>query len=141
MQSATHEDFSREDRAKPSSDRDFGLVMAGALAFFGLIPALRGRPLRLWCLEAGLGLLIAALVLPEILHPFNILWTKLGHLIGKITNPIVTGLMFFLLFAPIAFLMRIFGSDLLRLKLHQGESYWIPRIPPGPAPDSQRNQF
>jgi hypothetical protein len=142
MQTATHEDFDRADQAKPSSDRTFGLVMAGALIFFGLVPRLRGRPFRIWCLEAAAIFLVAALVVPAVLHPLNVFWTKLGHLVGRVTNPIITGLLFFVVFAPLAFLMRLFGSDLLRLKLQPpGESYWIPRVPPGPPPSTLRNQF
>ena len=39
-------------------------------------------------------------------------------------------------------LMRAFGKDFLRLKRdRQAASYWIPREPPGPAPDSLKNQF
>jgi hypothetical protein len=77
-----------------------------------------------------------------LLHTLNLAWTRLGQLIGNVTNPIVMGLMFFLLFAPVAVWLRFFGRDLLRLKPDpSANSYWIPRAPPGPAPETQRNQF
>jgi len=142
MSSATHEDFSRQEQAKASSDRSFGFVFVVAFAFFGLSPLFRGRPVRVWCLIVSAVVLLVALVAPGILHPLNLLWTKLGHLIGQVTNPIITALMFYLLFTPVAFLLRLTGSDLLRLKPDpQGSTYWIPRVPPGPVPDSMRNQF
>jgi hypothetical protein len=52
------------------------------------------------------------------------------------------GFMFYLIFTPAALLFRLLGRDFLRLK-PEGEagSYWIPRNPPGPAPESMRNQF
>jgi hypothetical protein len=142
MQSATHEDFSRQEHAKASSDRSFGFVFAAVFAFFTISPLLRGKPMRMWCLAVSAVCLVAALVAPAVLHPLNLLWTRLGYLISKVTNPLITGLMFYLLFTPVAFLLRVFGSDLLRLKRDAQEStYWIPRVPPGPSPDTLRNQF
>lgn len=142
MQSATHEDFSRQEHAKASSDRSFGFVFAVAFAFFAFTPLLRRNPVRIWCLVVSGIFLLLALAIPVVLHPMNLLWTRLGHLISKVTNPIITALMFYLLFTPVAFLLRVFGNDLLRLKgSPQDSTYWIPRVPPGPAPESMRNQF
>ena len=43
---------------------------------------------------------------------------------------------------PIGLMMRANGRDPLRLKLDsKADSYWIPRDPPGPAPESMINQF
>jgi hypothetical protein len=67
---------------------------------------------------------------------------KLAWLISKITNPIITGLMFYLLFTPAALICRWIGKDLLRLKYdHAADSYWIPRDPAGPPPETMQNQF
>jgi hypothetical protein len=83
-----------------------------------------------------------ALTGPSLLHRLNLLWTRLAVLLSKITNPIITGLMFYILFTPVAFALRLLGKDLLRLKLPpEGGSYWIPRKPAGPAPESMQNQF
>ena len=44
--------------------------------------------------------------------------------------------------APIGLVMRMFGKDFLRLKLDRNaKSYWIDRAPPGPPPQSMKNQF
>jgi hypothetical protein len=52
------------------------------------------------------------------------------------------GLMFFLVFTPMALLIRLRGKDLLRLRRDpEAPSYWIPRQPPGPAPDTLKQQF
>ena len=43
---------------------------------------------------------------------------------------------------PIGLVMRAFGKDFLRLKLDRdAKSYWIDRSPPGPPPQSMKNQF
>ena len=82
------------------------------------------------------------LIAPAILAPLNRGWTRLGLLLFKVVNPIVLGLIFLVTIVPIGLLLRAFGKDPLRLKFEpQAPSYWIPRDPPGPAPDSMPHQF
>ena len=43
---------------------------------------------------------------------------------------------------PTALIMRCMGKDLLHRKLDRdAESYWIERRPPGPDPDTMKQQF
>jgi hypothetical protein len=142
LRTGVHEDFSRLDSTGGSSDRSFGLVMAGFFALVALLPLWRGRPYRLWALVVSGAFLVLALIAPTLLRPLNLLWTRLALLLSKITNPIITGLMFYILFTPVAFALRLIGKDPLRLKLPtNGGSYWIPRKPGEPAPESMQNQF
>lgn len=142
MQSATHESFTSSHRHKGSSDRSFGIVFAIFFALLTFWPLLRGRPVRWWAAGVSGAFLLIAFAAPSILHPLNVVWTRLGLLISKITNPIVTGLMFYLIFTPAALLMKALGKDLLNLKYDRtSKSYWIVRDPPGPLPESMRNQF
>ena len=98
--------------------------------------------MRWWAAGVSAVFLLITFTAPSILHPLNVVWTRLGLLIGKITNPIVTGLMFYLIFTPAALLMKALGKDLLNLKYDRtSKSYWIVRDPPGPLPESMRNQF
>ncbi len=83
----------------------------------------------------------ATLFMPRTLTPLNRLWYGLGMLLGKIISPIVLGLMFFVLITPVSLITRLFGRDELRLKKRDVESYWIDRLPPGPASDSFKNQY
>ena len=138
----THEELSRKHAVKGSSDRAFGLVFAVFFAFVGLAPLWKHHPLRSWALVlAGLFLAIG-LVRPGLLHPLNQAWIRLGLLLGKVVNPIVMGLLFFLVVAPTALIFRLLGKDPLRLSLDAGaSSYWIERRPPGPAPQTMSNQF
>jgi hypothetical protein len=142
MTGGIHEDFSREASARGSSDRSFGWVFTGFFALLAFLPLLRGKPLRSWALGVSGGFLLLALVRPRLLHPLNRLWTRLAVLISKVTNPIMTGLMFYVLFTPVAIVLRLLGKDLLRLKGQPAaKTFWIPREPPGPAPETMRNQF
>jgi hypothetical protein len=137
-----HEDFNRDEVVNPSSNRTFGMVLAVFFALIGLLPLLRGHPLRLWALPLSGIFLLAALVAPAMLAPLNRVWTALGALLHKITNPIILGVFFYLVFTPFGSLLRLLGKDFLRLKwVPDGESYWILRRPPGPPPEGMSNQF
>ena len=117
-------------------------MMAAFFAVVALLPLRAGHPARVWALGTAAALLAVALARPSLLHVPNLLWRRLGLLLGKIVNPIVLGLMFFLVFAPAALCLRLAGKDPLRLKKPiDGKSYWIPRDPPGPDPESMRLQF
>ena len=63
----------------------------------------------------------------EILLPLNKIWMRFGLLLGLIVSPLVLGLIFFCIFTPLAFLMRLSGRDELRLKIKNKTSHWIPR--------------
>ena len=142
MEAQTHENFSRAEPAKSSSDRSFGFIFAVVFAFLGAVPLLRGKPARLWSLSVSAIFLLLALTVPTILGPLNRLWMRVGLLISKVTNPIIASLMFFLVFTPVALFLRLLGKDLLRLKFDSGaNTYWIIRRPPGPSPETMRNQF
>jgi hypothetical protein len=52
------------------------------------------------------------------------------------------GLLFFGAVLPTGFVMRALGKDPLRLKIEGNrESYWVKRRPPGPAPETMKDQF
>lgn len=138
----THEDFSRQEDIKPSSDRSFGLVIAAFFLIIAFWPLIHAEPVRWWAL--GVAAIFAALTLlwTAALAPLNKLWMKLGVLLYRVVNPIVLGLLFYVTVTPIALLMRMLGKDPLRLRRDpDAPSYWIDRTPPGPTPESMKNQF
>ncbi len=137
-----HEDLSRIALVKGSSDRSFGIVLAAAFAIAGVLPLRHGAPVRIWALAAAGAFLLIALIYPAILHWPNRGFSKLGLMIGRVTNPIVTALLFGLVFVPMGLILRLMGKDPLRLKLDpNAATYWIHRDPPGPEPESMRRQF
>ena len=140
--SGLHENLEARHEPGGSTDMGFGLVMAAFFAVVALLPLRAGHPVRLWALGAAACLLALALARPSLLHVPNLMWGRLGLLLGKVVNPIVLSLMFYLVFTPAALCLRLAGKDLLRLKKQRNcKSYWIPRDPPGPPPESMRLQF
>jgi len=124
------------------SNRRFGLLFAAVFSGFGLARWLIGGHLDLWPWIAGIAFLTVALTAPSLLTPLNRLWMKLGLLLHHIVSPMVLAVMFFGLIAPMGLVMRILGKRPIPLEFEPGrESYWIARTPPGPEPESLRNQF
>lgn len=139
----THENATGHQEVKISSERSFGWVFTVVFVLIGLYPLLGEEPaVRDWALVAAALLALVTLLRPALLGPANRAWARFGLLLHHIVNPLIMGFIFFLVVTPIALLMRLFGKDMLALRFDPGAaSYWIPRSPPGPEPDSLRNQF
>ena len=139
---SSHEDFRRESAVKQSSDRAFGLVFAAVFALIALWPMLHDAGPRWWALGAAGIFVLLALVAPKVLAPANRLWHRFGLLLGRLVNPLVMGLLFYLVVTPTGLALRAFGKDPLRLAYDpDANSYWIERIPPGPAGGDMPRQF
>ena len=139
---STHETFTRDGAVKGSSDRSFGIVFTVLFVVIGLWPLLESGTVRIWSLVVATLILAVALIRPSLLKPFNRGWMKFGLLLHKITNPIIMGLIFFLAVTPTAMVMRATGKDPLRRKFDPSvRSYWIERDPPGPQPETMKQQF
>jgi hypothetical protein len=137
-----HEDLSRDDEVIGASDRAFGLTLAGVGGGVGAVRLALGHERAAWWLAAAAIALCLALLRPAALAPLNRLWLRLGLVLYKVVSPVAMGLVFFTTVAPTGLAMRAFGKDPLRLKRDPAAaSYWIAREPPGPAPDTMKNQF
>ena len=99
---------------------------------------------RVWPWLFGIAALFAAaaLVRPGILRPLNWLWFRFGLLLHSVVNPVIMGVVFYVAVLPTGLVMRALGKDLLRLKFEPDrDTYWIARQPPGPAPETMKDQF
>jgi Saxitoxin biosynthesis operon protein SxtJ len=132
--STTHEDYTRDSHRRGPSDKSFGWVFTGAFLVLGLWPVRHHRPVRPVLLILSLLCLLITLTRPSLLHWPNVVWTRLGRLLARIANPIVTGLFFYIVFTPVAMVLRWSGRDLLNLARDtKADTYWIPRRPPPPG--------
>ena len=142
MNQSTHESFSRDETSTPGSDRTFGLVMAGFFALLTLINVWHSGRAWPWELALAVLFLAAGLIKPSVLRPLNIVWMKFGLLLHKVVNPVIMALLFYGTVLPTGLIARAMGKDFLRLKREpDAASYWIVRAPPGPAPDTMKDQF
>ena len=125
------------------SERTFGFVFTGIfLIVAGYLWLYDGKPVAIQAfLVLAAAFLAFTLFMPIALRPLNKAWYKLGLLMGRVVSPIVLGILFFILIAPIAIVMRLAGRDPLKLRKQDVQSHWIDRAPPGPAPTSFKDQF
>lgn len=127
-----------------SSDRSFGLTFAAVFAILGLLPLLGdagSRPVW-WLLAFAAAFLAVSLTLPQVLRPLNRLWFRFGMLLNRIMSPVIITLLYCLAIVPVGLLMRLFGKDPIRLRARRGAAtHWIERSPPGPEPESLKEQF
>jgi Saxitoxin biosynthesis operon protein SxtJ len=132
----------RVDRgpAPESSDRSFGVVFAGVFALIACWPLWSAQSPRWWALGLAATFALAAVIRPQILHPFNRAWLALGRLLHLVVSPLVMGAIFFLCVTPIGWVMRRRGKDVLSLARRSDlSSYWITRD--RPEAQSMKNQF
>ena len=116
------------DKIKISSNRSFGLLFFVVFLIVSLWPLTHEGSIRIWSVIVSAVFLILGLINSRLLTPFNVLWFKLGMILGAIISPIVMGIVFFLVVTPTGFILRIMGKDLLNKKYDkEKETYWIKR--------------
>ena len=114
------------DDIKLSSNRSFGIVFFIVFVLIATYPLLNQGEVRIWSLIISFLFLFLGLLNSKILTPLNKLWFRFGLFLGKIISPIIMGVIFFLVVTPIGLLMRLFGKDVLNLKLKKKKrTYWI----------------
>jgi hypothetical protein len=130
------------DSPRGSTDRFFGLLFSAFWGVVAMAPLKRGGSIRPCTAVLAAAFLVTSLIRPTLLGPLNQLWQRLGQLLQKLTNPFVMALLYFSTIVPFALTVRLLKRDVLRLKWDPCQtSYWIPRKPPGPRPESMKDQF
>jgi len=106
--------------------RNFALIWGGIVAgIFGvLFPFVIGSPFMGWNMYwpwVVLGVCaVWGLVAPMTLKPFYNGWMKFGNFMGgRIMTPLIMFLVFAGMFVPMGLVIRLFGKDLLSMKLEQ----------------------
>lgn len=61
----------------------------------------------------------------QALRPGYAGWMKVAHLIGSVVTTAILAVVFFLLFTPVALVLKLFGKDYLERKIDRSAlSYW-----------------
>jgi len=124
---------------KMSSNRSFGIVFFIVFLLITLYSLTYSEEIRIWSAIISLIFLVLGLFNSKILTPLNKLWFKFGIFLGKITSPIIMGIIFFLVVTPTGLIMKVLRKDLLRLKYNKKDNtYWIEKN--GPK-SKMKNQF
>lgn len=105
--------------------REFGFLISICLPlFFGfLIPLFFGHNVRIWISIITLPILFITLFFPQKLLRFYQYWMLIGRILGWINSKLILGLIFIIALQPIAFIMKFFGYDPLKLNFKNISSY------------------
>lgn len=128
-------------RLSAREGRRFGLTVGLAFSLFAAIAWWRDHATVMTVFAAlGGALILAGLLIPTRLGPVERAWMGLAHAISKVTTPIVMGVMYLVVFAPIGALRRGFGGNPL-VHAANGDSYWRPRPEGARRSGSLERQF
>ena len=129
----------KQKEIKISSNKSFGLVFFVIFIIIALWPLLNDGNIRIWSIIVSIIFLILGLLNSKILTPFNKLWMRLGAILGIIVSPIVMGVVYFGIITPIGLIMKLFGKDVLNLKLDKNKkTYWTLKKK---IPSKMKDQF
>ena len=129
----------KQKEIKISSNKSFGLVFFVIFIIIALWPLLNDGNIRIWSIIVSIIFLTLGLLNSKILTPFNKLWMRLGALLGIIVSPIVMGVVYFGIITPIGLIMKLFGKDVLNLKLDKNKkTYWTLKKK---IPSKMKDQF
>ena len=117
------------------------VVSIGGLAFALFLYFVRHRHGAAPALAGG-GLALALLsFVPGLGRWLFVGWMGLGLIMGRITSPILLGVVWVVLFVPLGIVFRLLGRDAMRRKFPAPEaSFWEPH-PPRPKVGRYFQQF
>mgnify|MGYP001565608280 CR=1 FL=1 len=105
--------------------KKFGITMGSAFFIITIIILIRHKHSVIPASIISITFLILAFTLPALLKPVYILWMKLAFVMGWINTRLILCMLFYLLFAPMGLVMRLFKVDLLDRKIEKNkDSYW-----------------
>ncbi len=117
----------------------FAFIWAGIFMAAGVLPLLKGGEIRIWAVAVSLLFVAVSIIKPELLTRFYQLWTKFGGFMGGVISKVIMFILYFGLFTPVSFVLKLLGKDLLDKKIDKSQkSYWIERET---QPQSMKHQF
>tara|TARA_B100000029_G_scaffold504528_1_gene583553 strand:- start:288 stop:677 length:390 start_codon:yes stop_codon:yes gene_type:complete len=127
---------------KIPSNRSFGFIFS--ILFFILsiyLYIFNNSSYFNFFLIISLIIFLIAIFVPKILSPFNNIWNRFSILLSKIVNPIVLGIIFYLIITPIGIIAKLFGRDILKLRKNNVKSYWTDKEKIKYDKNSFKNQY
>lgn len=116
--------------------------MTLVLSLLAVLNWWRGGHAWMWIASTAVVFFVATLLRPAVLDPLNRFWFKLGLVLHAITSPAIMALIYFGAVWPTGLILRMAHKCPLELERQpERESYWIYRVPPGPAPSTMKDQF
>ncbi|MCF7957047.1 MAG: hypothetical protein K9M57_01225 [Phycisphaerae bacterium] len=108
--------------------RNFGLVVGLAFGILGGVLFWKEKESYIYFVILSTVLIGGGFVFPNVLKPLHKAWMLLAIIMGGIMTRVVCCLLFYLMVTPIGIVARLFGKDLLDMRIDkESESYWNPK--------------
>lgn len=104
--------------------RKFGITMAAALGLISLILLRKHNSAAAILPVISALFLLSAFTTPLALKFMYICWMKLAFVLSWVNTRLLLIIIFYLIFAPVSLVLRIFRVDLLGFR-HDQDSYWF----------------
>jgi hypothetical protein len=122
--------------------RKFGFTMAVAFTVISVLVFLKHRH-PVWIFSGlSVAFLLLGLAVPAWLKPVYIIWMYLAQVLAWINTRIILAAMFYLVITPIGLCMRLFGADLLDIRIEkERKTYWKEAAQKDFQPSDYERQF
>lgn len=121
--------------------RKFGLLTSALLVVFFvlLIPWIWDLAYPVWPWTIGAILSFFALISPAALRPVYSVWMRFAEVLGWINTRMILGLIFYVIFLPFGFVMRLFKDPMQRKMDTVANSYRV--ASKSPKPENMERPF
>ena len=127
----------------PSSKKDlrkFGVTLGIFFGILGAVLFLKGKDAGGYVLCGSVFFLFLGWALPNFLKPIQRVWMGLALCMGWVMARLILTVIFYLVFTPIGFFLRLSGKDLMQMNWGGEEvTYWKDPAPREKA--GYENQF
>jgi len=124
---------------KFSLNKQFGILIFVILITSSIFIYTHSFITSIFLIILSLFILIITLKYSSKLTLFTKIWIRIGETLGKIVSPFVLAILYLFAITPIAFITRLSGRDVLKIKKNVYSSYWIDKETI--SQDSLKNQY
>lgn len=113
-------DLSRQNLKK------FGITMGVVFFAIAVFVTVRHRHNALPYMFFSASFFLFSFSTPLILKPLYVFWMRLSFILSWINTRLILIIIFYLIFSPLGFIIKLCGKDLLERKIDRSKSsYWI----------------
>ncbi len=105
--------------------REFGLLIGAVLIITAIFLFYYERASYVYFGAVGGLLILAGLLFPKVLLPFQKAWMILSVILGYFSTRLILGILFYIVITPMGLAAKLFGKDFLDRKIDKKiKSYW-----------------
>ena len=133
------DEYNSKVPVKIGTEKNFGIVFSLFFLIIVIYKYFYFREISFIFLCLSIIFIFFSFFYPFIFKYPNILWFKLGMLLGSFISPIIMFLIYFFVFFPIGIILRIFKKDPMNIKIQKNIiTYWQKKED---SKSTMKNQF